>query len=59
MKIYLNWNGPQGKETIDELNRKDFSSFKEYRAERKRLLAEYAMAGMSGYWSQRACANWK
>ena len=53
---YLNWNG----ETIDEITSGDFSCRLEYRRERKRLLDEYAMAGMGGaYWSQRPYANWK
>jgi len=53
---YLNWNG----ETIDEISMSDFSEYKAYRLERKRLLSEYAQAGMGGaYWSQRPCGNWK
>jgi hypothetical protein len=54
--LYLNWRGPQGRETIDEYT----GSGIEARRERARLLSEYAMAGMVGaYWSSRPCANWK
>lgn len=56
MKKYLNWKG----ETIDEIDPKQFDSFKGFRKERRRLLDEYAMAGMGGdYWSSRMCANWR
>lgn len=49
-KRYLNWNG----ETIDELDSADFSTFREYTTEKKRLLGEYELAGMSGArWSRR------
>ena len=57
---YLNWRGPQGRETIDELDSRDFPDRKAARAERARLVDEYAMAGMGGaYWSSRCCANWR
>lgn len=56
---YLNWKGPQGRETIDELDCGDFPDRRAYRAEKARLRSEYAMAGMSGaYWSSRPCAGW-
>lgn len=54
-KRYLNWQG----ETIDEISESDFATSKEYRAEKRRLLQEYALAGMSGaYWSQRPFKGW-
>ena len=59
MKRYLNIKTVYGTETIDELSRADFPSHKEYIKELKRLKSEYAMAGMSGYWSQRAANGWK
>ena len=55
MKRFLNWQG----ETIDELSRSDFVSNRDFTREMNRLRAEYAMVGMFGTWSQRACANWK
>jgi hypothetical protein len=56
---YLNWKGPQGRETIDEFDSTGMP-WREARAERARLVDEYAMAGMPGaYWSSRMCANWR
>lgn len=59
---FLNWHGPDGLETIDELNRADFPPGREgrraYAAELARLRGEYALAGMSAYWSGRPCAAW-
>lgn len=60
MIVFLNWKGPQGRETIDQMDTAEFASTKEFRAELSRLLGEYAMAGMPGvYRSSRCCANWK
>ena len=57
---FLNWQGPDGLETIDELSRADFPPGREgrraYAAELARLRGEYALAGMSAYWSGRPCA---
>ena len=59
MVVYLNWKGPQGRETVDELDRATFPDFKAFRAEKLRLIREYAMAGMSGvYSSSRPCKGW-
>ena len=59
---FLNWQGPDGLETIDELNRADFPPGRDgrraYVAELNRLREEYALAGMSAYWSGRPCAAW-
>jgi len=57
--VYLNWKGPDGLETVDELSESDFATYREFAAERKRLIAEYAMAGMDVYRSSRACNAWK
>lgn len=53
--VYLNLKTAQGTETIDELNKKDFNSEKEFRQELKRLVNEYRIAGMQVYTSQRIC----
>jgi hypothetical protein len=56
---YLNIKTVYGVETVDQLEEKDFNSFKEYRAELKRLLSEYRLASncyASIYTSQR-CTN--
>jgi hypothetical protein len=60
--VYINWKGGQGRETLDEVRREDFPqmTWREFRAECRRLLEEYGMAGMPGaYLSPRCCANWK
>ena len=55
---YFNIKTSQGIETIDELDRKDFNSFKEYVKEIQRLRGEYNLAGMAVYTSQRKCKDW-
>lgn len=59
MTTYLNWRGPQGRETVDELSAADFPTWRDYRAELYRLIDEYTLAGMAVYASARMCANWK
>ena len=56
---YLNMRTQYGVETVDELSRKDFHSYKAYREELKRLVGEYRMAAMNVYVSQRCCRDWK
>ena len=56
---FLNWKGPQGRETIDQIDSGDFADWRARRSEKARLRDEYEMCGMAGYWSSRACANWK
>ena len=55
---YINWRGPQGRETIDQIERQDFPTWKDYRTELRRLLGEYAVAGMNAYESSRPCSGW-
>lgn len=55
---YLNLKTNYGTETVDELNRNNFNSFKDFRTELKRLVSEYRIAGMNVYTSQRACKEW-
>lgn len=55
---YLNFKGSYGIETVDELNRKDFATYKEFRVELSRLVSEYRMAGMDVYTSQRCTKDW-
>lgn len=58
-KVFLNWRGGQGRETVDELDSADFANGKDFRKELNRLCGEYALAGMSVYSSSRMCANWR
>lgn len=56
---YFNIKTIYGVETVDELNPKDFIKYQEYRAELKRVVKEYRMAGMDVYISQRCTNDWK
>lgn len=58
-KVFFNWRGPAGRETVDELSREEFESGKAFRAEIRRLVGEYHLAGMAVYTSSRACQNWR
>ena len=52
---YLNIKHYGITETIDHINSSDFKTYSEFRKEKQRLLAEYAMCGQSGaYWSRRS-----
>jgi len=59
MTKYLNLKTPYGVETVDQLDRADFNSHKEYRAELIRLRREYHIAGMGVYASSRATREWR
>lgn len=58
MVVYLNWKGPKGRETVDEVRSEDFDGWRAFRAEARRLCREYAMCGMAVYRSSRACKGW-
>lgn len=61
MKIYFNIKTVHGTETVDELNSEDFTTFQEFRDEKKRLLKEYRIASdcySSIYTSQRSTNDW-
>jgi hypothetical protein len=55
---YLNIKTVYGVETIDELDRKDFATYRAFRCELLRLIGEYRLAGMDVYVSQRPCKAW-
>lgn len=55
---YFNIKTSYGVETIDQLDRKDFETYKDYIAELRRLKNEYRLAGMNVYLSQRATNEW-
>jgi hypothetical protein len=55
---YFNIKTSYGVETIDQLDAKDFTSYKDYSAELRRLKNEYKLAGMNVYISQRATKEW-
>ena len=56
--VYLNWRGPKGRETIDEVRSEDFRTKELWRREIRRLCLEYVNAGMDVYPSRRPCAGW-
>ena len=55
---YFNIKTNYGVETIDQLDRNDFETYKDYVAELRRLKNEYRLAGMNVYLSQRATKEW-
>lgn len=55
---YINIKTNYGTETIDEINKEQFKTRRDYIKEYKRLLYEYRLSGQSVYLSQRACKNW-
>jgi hypothetical protein len=56
---YLNLKTSYGVETVDQLDRAEFNSYKEFRAELLRLRREYHTAGMEVYASSRATKEWR
>lgn len=59
MTVYLNMVSSHGRETVDELSRGDFDTYKDFRKELQRLIGEYRLCGMNVYRSSRCCGNWK
>jgi hypothetical protein len=59
MTKYLNLKTSYGVETVDQLDRAEFNSYKEFRAELLRLRREYHIAGMGVYASSRATKEWR
>jgi hypothetical protein len=58
---YLNTKIYGQVETLDQLDSSDFKDYKAFRAEKKRLLGEYVLAGGHGapYWSRRSTKAYK
>ena len=55
---YFNLKTIYGIETVDHVERKDFTTYKEFATELKRLKYEYHLCGMNVYISQRACKDY-
>ena len=55
---YFNLITPKGKETVDQICRNEYGTFKEYKTELRRLLQKYRLAGQNVYTSQKACKGW-
>ena len=56
---YYNYKTGYGVETVDQIDQKDFTWYKEYRQELRRLLNEYRLAGMNVYISSRSSKDWR
>jgi hypothetical protein len=60
---YFNLKSAYGTETVDELERKDFPTLKDFRNELRRLITEYNMAynpsGLHVYISTRSTKEWR
>jgi len=56
--IYLNMKTKQGTETVDQIDRKDFATFKDFKKELNNRIFNYAMAGMLVYTSKRKCKDY-
>lgn len=56
---YFNIKTNNGVETVDQISNKDFTSYKEFIAEKKRLLKEYHFCRMNVYLSFRCTKEWK
>lgn len=54
---YLNTKINDTRETVDNLDSNNFSSFAEFKKEMAQLKSEYVLCGGHGdlYWSQRKC----
>jgi hypothetical protein len=57
--IYINTKTIYGVETIDELDKADFPTVREYRVELRRLVSEYSMCGMTAYTSSKSTNEWR
>jgi hypothetical protein len=57
--IYINIKNQYGVETIDELDRKDYTTYREYVKALKKLIKDYQDAGMNAYSSQRATSDYR
>lgn len=56
--LYLNWNGGQGLETIEEITQKPGQSRRDFMAYARQLKNEYDQIGINPYISTRACKAW-
>jgi hypothetical protein len=57
-RVYLNWKGPQGRETVDEFAPEAGQTPQAFRVYVRQMVAEYTLAGMAVYRSSRPCKGW-
>ncbi len=53
MTKYINTKTNYGVETIDHIEKDNFSTFSAYKKEVRRLIQEYRLSGINAYESQR------
>lgn len=59
VKVYLNWDGPQGKETVDEFTPEPGQRIGDFWRYIRQMAAEYRLSGMAVYSSRRPCKDWE
>jgi hypothetical protein len=57
--IYLNMRTNYGTETVDQVCREDWPTYRDFKKEVNSLIYNYRLAGMQVYTSQRCTKDWK
>jgi len=57
--VFMNMDGPAGKETVDEFTREPGQPLREFRAYVRKMADDYRLAGMPVYTSKRPCKGWR
>ena len=56
--LYLNWDGEDGKETIEEITQEKGQSHGDFMAYARQRKDEYDQIGINPYISARPCKDW-
>ena len=56
--LYLNWNGEDGKEPIEEITQEKGQSRRDFMAYARQLQDNYDQIGINPYISSRCCKDW-
>lgn len=56
---YLNIKSTFGVETIDQIDKKDYTTIKEYKKTLRDLIKDYHISGQNVYTSLRCAKDWK
>lgn len=59
MTIYINIKTAEGVETIDEVRREDFKTFRDFKAELRNVREGWSQAGAPCYTSRRCTREWR
>jgi hypothetical protein len=57
--VYLNWQGPAGRETVDEFSPEPGQDARAFRAYVREMVRNYHESGIAVYRSSRACRAWR